>query len=136
MMKLELTKFQFPDEDGDVVRQDSLSEKDDGEYNEKENMLMLFKTFLYTVVFILFIFAASVIFMGIEGNHLKFKNLKNCRLRYDFGERLSEVSLLHEKIIYVVRACFVTRQRLNDQLTGSTNQISVNFITHWWQLKD
>ena len=49
------------------------------------------KTSYYTVTLIVFLFAGSIIFMGIEGNHAKAKNWEHLEEKNILSEKLKEV---------------------------------------------
>ena len=81
-----------------VLKEGEDPENCDKECKKKGYLVVLFKSCWYTVTLFIAICAASVILMGIEGNHLKYTNLNKYRLREDFDKRLLEVSMLNCKM--------------------------------------
>ncbi|KAL5265214.1 hypothetical protein ACHWQZ_G006090 [Mnemiopsis leidyi] len=77
-------------EESDHIKKDGQT-LDGSEFKDKDGYAeLVFKSCWYLIALVVFIFAGSIILMGIEGHYLMFDNLNKYEQREHFEQRLSQ----------------------------------------------
>ena len=85
-------------EESDHIKKDGQT-LDGSEFKDKDGYAeLVFKSCWYLIALVVFIFAGSIILMGIEGHYLMFDNLNKYEQREHFEQRLSQVRLNTDKV--------------------------------------